>query len=99
MYGPVRSHQSDLLEPLRYSSSFESNIYSIYNTESWRHIKGYNLNCTSEIRIKHKGSCKNFSIFFSFLCAAYSYPPGSYESTGTKIFKKFDQNEILSEPF
>ena len=29
MYGPVRSHQSDLLEPLRYLSSFEFNIYSL----------------------------------------------------------------------
>ena len=29
--------------------------------------------------------------FFHFLCAAYSHSPGSYESTGTKILKKFDQ--------
>ena len=29
-----------------------------------------------------------FDFFFRFMCAANSHSPGSYESTGTKIFKK-----------
>ena len=40
--------------------------------------------------ISCEGSCKNFSIFL-FMFSAYSYSPGSYESTGTKVFKKFDE--------
>jgi len=43
MYGPVRSHQSDLLEPLRYSSSFQFIIYSIYNTGVISKNKGATL--------------------------------------------------------
>ena len=40
------------------------------------------------IKLIFMGSCKNFSKFFRFLLAAYSHSPGSYESTGTKIYKK-----------
>ena len=45
--------------------------------------------CFSQSELTSKGSYRNFSILFLFL--AYSHSPGSYESTGTKMFKKFDQ--------